>query len=75
LRVLVLTSSDRIRDVNQAYALGANSFLVKPYDFDDLTYLTNLVRDFWLQASRPPETSRPPKEGSPEKPNGSRKSD
>src|SRR5437879_6114874 len=30
LRVVVLTSSEDIRDVNQAYRLGANSFLVKP---------------------------------------------
>src|ERR1051325_10934839 len=35
LRVLVLTSSDEIRDVNKAYKLGANSFLVKPMDFQD----------------------------------------
>src|SRR5258705_12172576 len=28
LRIVVLTSSENIRDVNQAYRLGANSFLV-----------------------------------------------
>jgi DNA-binding response OmpR family regulator len=33
LCVVMLTSSDEIRDVNQAYKLGANSFLVKPLDF------------------------------------------
>ncbi len=31
--VVMLTSSDEIRDVNLAYKLGANSFLVKPLDF------------------------------------------
>lgn len=31
--VVMLTSSDEIRDVNQAYKLGAKSFLVKPLDF------------------------------------------
>src|SRR5438105_2858307 len=30
LRVVVLTSSEDVRDVNLAYQLGANSFLVKP---------------------------------------------
>src|SRR6516164_1910746 len=34
LRVVMLTSSDEIRDVNRAYQLGANSFLVKPLDFE-----------------------------------------
>lgn len=33
LVVVMLTSSDEIRDVNLAYHLGANSFLVKPLDF------------------------------------------
>src|SRR5262245_1735495 len=33
LRIVVLTSSQDIRDVNQAYQLGANSFLVKTMDF------------------------------------------
>src|SRR6266446_1062764 len=30
LRIIVLTSSEDIRDVNRAYEFGANSFLVKP---------------------------------------------
>src|SRR5882672_1875339 len=35
LRVVVLTSSDNIRDVNTAYQLGANSFMVKDLDFQN----------------------------------------
>ena len=33
LPVIMLTSSDQIQDVDRAYKLGANSFLVKPLDF------------------------------------------
>jgi len=33
LCVVMLTSSDQIRDANKAYQFGANSFLVKPLDF------------------------------------------
>lgn len=73
LRVLVLTSSERVRDVNEAYRLGANSFLVKPYDFDDLAYLSALINDFWLEASRSPESYRPPKTDSHDETNGSKK--
>jgi CheY-like chemotaxis protein len=58
LRVLVLTSSEDLRDVNEAYRLGANSFLVKPLDFQDFTQLSRLISDFWLKASKAPETSR-----------------
>jgi CheY-like chemotaxis protein len=39
LRVVVLTSSKEIRDVNQAYRLGANSFLVKPLEFENVSAL------------------------------------
>jgi CheY-like chemotaxis protein len=39
LCVVMLTSSDLIRDVNQAYQLGANSFLVKPLDFENAAEL------------------------------------
>lgn len=60
LRILVLTSSDRIKDVNDAYRLGANSFLTKPYDFENLIELGRLIQDFWLRASKCPESSRPP---------------
>lgn len=61
LRVLVLTSSDQIRDVNEAYRLGANSFLVKPLDFQDFTQLSRLIQEFWLKASRTPEAFRAPR--------------
>ena len=44
LRILVLTSSEEIYDVNRAYQLGANSFLVKPYDFDDFKSLSTIDR-------------------------------
>jgi CheY-like chemotaxis protein len=63
LRVLVLTSSEEIRDVNEAYRLGANSFLVKPLDFQDFTQVGRLIQEFWLKASKTPETFRPPKNG------------
>src|SRR5437868_6034729 len=42
-RVVVLTSSNEIRDVNLAYQLGANSFLVKPTDFEHFVSLTQAL--------------------------------
>jgi CheY-like chemotaxis protein len=43
LCVVVLTSSDEIRDVNLAYKLGADSFLVKPLDFWNVAELSRSV--------------------------------
>jgi CheY-like chemotaxis protein len=60
LRVVVLTTSDQIHDVNRAYQLGANSFLTKPVDFRDFVQLSSAIKGYWLWMSRAPEVSRPP---------------
>src|SRR5579862_6747885 len=59
LRVVVLTSSDRIQDVNLAYQLGANSFLVKPVDFERFVEISQPLKGYWLWLSRAPEVQRP----------------
>src|SRR2546421_955120 len=64
LPVIVLTSSEEMRDVNAAYHLGANSFLVKPMDFEDVVHLSKSISSYWLKLSRGPEVSRPPRNGS-----------
>jgi CheY-like chemotaxis protein len=61
LRVVVLTSSSDMRDVNLAYQLGANSFLVKPMEFQRTAELVKTLKRFWLCESKAPELSRPPK--------------
>ncbi len=61
LRVVMLTSSEDIRDVNVAYRLGANSFMVKPMDFENVVELGKVLRDYWLKMDKGPETSRPPR--------------
>ncbi|HLH56962.1 MAG TPA: response regulator [Verrucomicrobiae bacterium] len=65
LRVVVLTSSNEIRDVNLAYQLGANSFLVKPADFDDFVRVTQALQGYWLWTDKEPQAFRPPRRGEP----------
>ena len=55
LRVVVLTASDHIHDVNRAYQLGANSFLVKPSDFENTLQLAKTLTQYWLVASKFPQ--------------------
>jgi CheY-like chemotaxis protein len=52
MRIIVLTSSEDIYDVNRAYSLGANSFLVKPNDFNDFTTLIRTLSAFWLHTNK-----------------------
>jgi len=58
LRVVVLSSSENIRDVNLAYALGANSFLVKPTDLKEYVELSSFLNDYWFVLSKAPQASR-----------------
>jgi len=48
LRVVVLTSSEAIRDVDLAYKLGASSFLVKPVDFCGTVDVVRDMARYWL---------------------------
>src|SRR2546423_3238533 len=58
--VIVLTSSEDIYDVNRAYELGANSFLVKPLEFINYPSILHTLQSFWLKHSRKPQLTRPP---------------
>jgi len=61
LRVIVLTSSENIKDVNRAYQLGANSFLVKPLEFHNFIAVSKTLGRYWLGLDRPPQIARDPK--------------
>ena len=55
LVVTVLSSSDESRDVNLAYDLGANSYVVKPDSLDGYGKIVEKLRDYWLEVNRPPD--------------------
>ena len=46
--VVVLTSSAESRDINRAYDLGANSYLVKPVRFSDLADMVRTLDLYWM---------------------------
>jgi len=48
--VVVLTSSSARRDVLDAYAAHANSYLVKPDDFEQFLALVGTLRSYWLSS-------------------------
>jgi CheY-like chemotaxis protein len=57
LPVVVLTSSKQSQDVNRAYEMGANSYLVKPVEFDDLQEMLSTVHIYWLNLNINPSLS------------------
>jgi DNA-binding response OmpR family regulator len=56
LLIVVLTASRESADVNQAYEIGINSYLVKPIAFEELVNLVNLINRYWFQLNEKPNT-------------------
>ena len=52
--VVVLTSSSEDRDIEQAFRLGANSYVQKPVDFDQFRKTIETVGLYWLVLNRHP---------------------
>ena len=52
--VVVLTSSEEAKDINDCYHLGANSYVVKPVDFKKFMDALGTLGVYWLQVNVPP---------------------
>ncbi len=53
--VVMLTSSGETADVNRAYDLGANSYLLKPVEFDDLFEMVKTLQPYWMIMNLKPD--------------------
>jgi len=53
--VVVLTTSEFNGDISQSYALGANSCITKPGDFEQLVEIARAVDLYWCRLNRLPE--------------------
>jgi PAS domain S-box-containing protein len=55
LPVVVLTSSREDRDILETYALGVNSYIVKPIDFEKFAEAVSVVGFYWLMLNERPK--------------------
>ena len=51
LPVVVLSTSDAPADVHRAYELGANAYVPKPFDIDDLLRVGRSLAEFWFRSA------------------------
>jgi CheY-like chemotaxis protein len=58
LLVVVLTSSKDPADVDEAYRLGARSFLVKPLSVAERDEMAKAIKTYWLELNEPPSTCK-----------------
>lgn len=54
LPVVVLSTSAEDRDIQTAYEEGANSYIVKPVDFDRFMEVVEYIQTYWLTLNIPP---------------------
>lgn len=52
--VVIVTSSAEDPDVNTAYQLGANSYVIKPVQFDSFMEIMSKIGLYWLMVNHPP---------------------
>lgn len=52
--VVILTTSKEDRDINAAYDLGANSYIVKPVDFDKFMDVAQQIELYWCVTNELP---------------------
>jgi len=55
LPVVVLTSSSELLDIQQAYDLGVNSYILKAIDYDQFSSAISLIHRYWCRLNVHPE--------------------
>jgi two-component system response regulator len=53
--VVIVTSSREDPDIKAAYELGANSYVVKPVDFESFAEAMTKLGLYWLLVNQPPK--------------------
>jgi CheY-like chemotaxis protein len=53
--VVVLSSSAEDKDIERAYQLGANSYIVKPVDFTKFLDVAGQIELYWCALNEPPQ--------------------
>jgi CheY-like chemotaxis protein len=52
--IVIVSSSNRPQDINRAYELGANAYMVKPMDFRAVEHLFESITHYWgLECAKP----------------------
>lgn len=52
--IVVMTTSRQSTDIEAAYQLGVNSYIVKPVDFTAFAEVVKSIKVYWLLTNEPP---------------------
>lgn len=52
--IIIVSSSHSVEDINRAYELGANAYMVKPMDYRAVEHLFESITHYWgLECAKP----------------------
>jgi CheY-like chemotaxis protein len=50
---IIMSSSRQDSDIEKAYELGANTYIIKPSSFDELARVVKLTHEYWAASVKP----------------------
>ncbi len=57
--LVICSSSGQPQDIQMSYQLGANGYVRKPANFDQLLVQAQAIKDYWLTQNLPPPKQNP----------------
>jgi CheY-like chemotaxis protein len=55
---IIMSSSRQDSDIEKAYELGANTYMIKPSSFDELARMVKLAHEYWAASVKPAQYTK-----------------
>jgi two-component system response regulator len=52
--IIIFSTSNNPEDISQSYELGANSYVIKPYSYNELIEVVDIIKKYWFSAVKIP---------------------
>jgi two-component system response regulator len=52
--IIIFSTSNNPEDISQSYELGANSYIIKPYSYNELVEIIDIIKKYWFSVVKIP---------------------
>ena len=52
--IVIFSTSNNPEDISQSYELGANSYIIKPYSYNELVEIIDVIKRYWFSIVKTP---------------------
>ena len=53
--IIIFSTSNNPEDISQSYELGANSYIIKPYSYNELVEIIDVIKKYWFSIVKTPQ--------------------